>query len=266
MFCFKKKEVYDFIVSMGGACSCTTLLRKCKLQDFSYPYDWIGGIPLKGRIELMLSGFKDWFHIEDFVKTGSRLNPEPCDIYKNTKTDLLYVHDFPLNIPIEESFESVKNKYDRRIKRMLDNINNAQRVCLVYIEPNESDNVYTMEYLKECYKILKEAYPDKVFKIKYIYSSKEEPLTEHEEGVDLYRLDYSSHEIEPPPGYVNMKVLKSCFKNVKLKRKFTLKKLMDFIFSYRVSKRDYTTKITVTIFGISFQKKYKKTVESKDNA
>ena len=261
-----KKEVYDFIVSMGAACFCTTTLRRCGLQDYSYPYDWIGGVDLKGRIEEVINGFPDWFNKEYFVLKGHRTHPEPCDIYLDTKKDLLFVHDFPLNVPIDESFQTVKSRYERRTSRMVEYINNSKKVLLVYMEPIEnSGNFYTLEYLSECKKILTDNYKDKEFNIKYFYCTKNEPIYIEKDGIEIFGFNYEPLTPEPLPGDVNFKEIIKRFKNVKLKRKFTFKRLMDFIFSYRVSKRDYTTKITVTILGIKMQKKIKKPLEIKNN-
>ena len=266
MFCKNnKKEVYDIIFSMGTICANTTVLRKCNLQDYSFPWDWIGGIELKGRFEEMVNGFPDWFHIEDFVKTGSRLHPEPCDIYKNTRKDLLFVHDFPLNVPIEESLPTVKARYERRQKRMIECIDKAKQILFVWMTPVGWKNIYTLDYLKECHKYISEKYPDKEIRIKYFYSSKDEPEHIIDSGVEILKFDYEAISENPQPGEVNNKALKSKFKNVRLRRKITFKRLRDFVFSYRISKRDYTTKLTVTVLGVKLQKKFKKPVETAVN-
>ena len=260
-----KKEVYDIIFSMGIICANTTALRKCNLQDYSFPWDWIAGIDLKGRFEEMINGFLDWFHVEDFVKTGSRMHPEPCDIYKNTRKGLTFVHDFPLNVSIEESLPTVKARYERRQKRMMECINKAKRILFVYMEPPWEKNIYTFDYLKECHKYISEKYPDKEIRIKYFCSSKDEPEHVIDGGVEIFKFNYEPLTENPQPGEVNNKALRDKFKNVRLKREFSFKRIKNFIFNYRISKRDYTKKITVTVLGLTFQKKIRKPVENAVN-
>ena len=254
-----KKESYDLIFSMGGACSCTSTLRALELQDFSYPFDWIGGLTLKERIELMLSGFKDWFHIEDFEKKGERLHPQPCDIYINNKTTLLYVHDFALHMPLEKSFPVVKARYDRRTSRLLKNIETAKKILIVYVEPPEGTNRYTLEFLKECHKLLVDNYKDKQFRIKYMYSTKDEPLYVAEDGVEIFAFDYETKKPDPQPGDFDEKSLQSKLKNVKLSRDFVtnIKRFLGKIFSLRIVKRELTTNVKLIIFGFKLQYRIK---------
>jgi hypothetical protein len=34
---------YDLIFSIGAACLASSSIRRNKLQDFSYPFDWLAG-------------------------------------------------------------------------------------------------------------------------------------------------------------------------------------------------------------------------------
>jgi len=79
------KEKYDFIVSIGSDCTCSGILRARKLQDFSFPFDWLAGGRLNDRISLVVNDFKDFLNKEDLKLIGRREHPSPCDIYEKCK-------------------------------------------------------------------------------------------------------------------------------------------------------------------------------------
>ena len=92
-----KKKVFDLYISLGAVCSCTTTLRDCALQFYSYPFDWMAGSDLQGRTEILINDFKNWFNKEDLIFWGNRTFPEPRDIFLNTKTGIVHNHDFKYN-------------------------------------------------------------------------------------------------------------------------------------------------------------------------
>lgn len=127
-------KVYDCVFSLGEACMCAGILRKLSLRRFSCPFDWIGGHTVPERIDMIIEGFPDFMRPDDWEYRGQRLEPEPCNIYFNKRTRMIFVHDFPLNVPVEESYPAVKEKYDRRTKNLVERIKKSQRVLIVYME------------------------------------------------------------------------------------------------------------------------------------
>ena len=61
---FKK---YDLIFSIGEACSCTEMLRKCRLQFYSYPFDWLFGSTFLNRIKMLCDDMKTFINKEETV-------------------------------------------------------------------------------------------------------------------------------------------------------------------------------------------------------
>ena len=59
------KKTYDLYISLGAACSCTTTIRKCNLQFFSYPYDWVANVSYLDRVKFLTNDFQGWFNKED---------------------------------------------------------------------------------------------------------------------------------------------------------------------------------------------------------
>ena len=72
--------------------------------------------------------------------TGHRDNPEPCDIYKNTRTGIIFNHDFSLNGDFELNYPQVREKYDRRIANLFAKIKKSKRVLVVFMELKNSSS------------------------------------------------------------------------------------------------------------------------------
>ncbi len=147
---FKKKLIlskklnfmqqYDLIFSLGEACFCATFLKLTNLRKCSCPFDWMYGASFFERLKILDNKFENFLNIEDLEYIDKRLKPEPCNIYKNNKNNLVFNHDFKINTPLEQSFPQVKQKYDRRIKRLLKELNKKQNnVLIVYIKLPEND-------------------------------------------------------------------------------------------------------------------------------
>ena len=128
---------YDLIFSLGAACLCTSMLRKKNLQFCSYPLDWVFGGDFSFRVDLLVSDFENYLNKEDLVFTGKQNGAKHnlCDIYLNKRTDMGFNHDFPVGVPFEEAFPIVKAKYERRISRLIENINRAKDILIVYTIP-----------------------------------------------------------------------------------------------------------------------------------
>lgn len=156
-----KKESYDFIVSIGEDCACSSYLRRNKLQIFSYPLDWLTRASFDERIRLIVNGFEGFMEFEDLTfvkKTTDVSNDSNCDYYKNIKNNLYFYHDFPMNIPLEESFGKIKEKYNRRITRLYNEIHKAKRILLVWFS---REKIIIEEKLKEAHEKLIQKFPNK---------------------------------------------------------------------------------------------------------
>lgn len=144
-----KKNTYDCIISIGRDCACSLYLRDNNLQRKSYPFDWLThNNTLSGcldiRLGLILNDFKDFMNIEDFKlleKDPNIPNDNNCDYYVNKRNSLYFYHDFPKGVPIKESFPQIKQKYERRINRLYQSIQENAKVLFVWFahQPNISD-------------------------------------------------------------------------------------------------------------------------------
>ena len=161
-------ETYDFVFSIGENCATAMYLKSCCLRDASYPFDWLAGMPIPKRIELILSGFSRFMEKEDFVQESfypfgmDRETGTPETTYRNTYTDLLFVHDFKEPIPFDEAYPKVKEKYERRINRLLKKLQDSQRILLV---GRQWHSTFDVQAIVEAHEKLVRAYPGKIINI-----------------------------------------------------------------------------------------------------
>ena len=127
---------YDVIYSLGRDCSCAMYMKKRKLRMCSGPFDWLTHAGFEDRFKLMLNGF-ECFLDKKYLKPMPKPSQFPSDknnaYYENTKTGLYFWHDFPADKTFENAYDEIKLKYERRIKRFYDNIQNKNRVLLIWL-------------------------------------------------------------------------------------------------------------------------------------
>ena len=224
---------YDFIFSLGAACSCTQMLRKAQLQFASYPLDWLFGSDLAGRIDIVASRFERF--LVSYVYSERSIS---CDAYHNEFNDLTFNHDFESGKELKETYLAVKEKYDRRIKRLLDRIEAAQTVLGVFVEtPDSGKSKYTAQDLREIHAKLNNAFPNKRFDLLYISPDTEmghgETVTElSEDGLDWIITEYSYTKHNEPPYSVDHRVMLKILKKYKLNLplSFRLKRLLQRLY------------------------------------
>lgn len=123
---------YDIIYSLGSNCACALYLNKNNLRNTSGPLDWVVGMNFNQKIELILNDFKEYCDLEDLEIISTENENNKHISCKNKKNGCLFLHDFPINIPIEVSYSEVAEKYNRRIKRFYNNIFTKEKVLLVW--------------------------------------------------------------------------------------------------------------------------------------
>ena len=131
---------YDLVVGFGPACSCSQTLRRAGLQLLSFPLDWLATAfktpkwdnDVRNRAELVASRFEGWLRKEDFIYKGPHTNGK--DKYWNQRIGMVFLHDFPQNVPLEDSFPEVAAKYKRRTSRLLDLIGKSRKVLVVRLD------------------------------------------------------------------------------------------------------------------------------------
>ena len=215
---------YDLIVSIGAACSCTETLRAKNLQIYSYPFDWLAGSNFINRVKIINNNFENWFNIEDLKFKGTRKYPMPCDIYLNTRTNILFNHDFPIFSPLEILYGEVKEKYDRRINRFLYQISNSKNVLFVYLERPDLKEDTSTEEIKEGYELLKNRFPSVDINILYLSNAREvdyknRKIINISDNIVRIDFDYDGYD-KKYPNVVNFEPLLKVFEDIEISDKF----------------------------------------------
>ena len=191
---------YDLIFGLGAVCSCTQSLRQAGLQTLSFPYDWIAPHAeanlqrdMRLRAETICNGFAGWFDEKDFAFHGANTNGK--DKYYNEKLDLIFVHDFPLGIPLSQSFPAIRDRYRRRIDRLLDLLSHAKSVLVVRLDRHDLPYRTSGADCTYVRSILSARYPGTAFDVLLIQPDPDVPTGEHKieqlaEGVTRLSLDY----------------------------------------------------------------------------
>ena len=186
---------YDLIFSMGEACSCSELIRLNNYQDFSYPFDWVAGLTFLERAKILANDFKDFINKEDLVKLEEKNNLENCFIYRNKTNNIYFYHDFYDNVDFDEMYIKVKEKYDRRINRLINNIKKSKNILIIYLETpiKNHDKIEDSDILAG-YNIIKNKYPNKNIKLIYFTNSKEEKTINITKNITRYYFYYKFDE------------------------------------------------------------------------
>lgn len=185
---------YDFVFSIGEACPCTQVLRQLGLQDASYPFDWLFGSTFIGRCKILTEEFKDFIRKEDLEYSYEERSLK-CNAYYNKLNDIVFNHDFLKSLDFEEAYPLVKEKYDRRIRRLLEKIKNSNSVLVVYLEIPTSNHIeISNQEILQGYSILKKKFGDKI-NLLYIKNSRCETKIEEFENGKITRVtcDYKKY-------------------------------------------------------------------------
>lgn len=162
---------FDVVISIGEDCACAMYLKELFLRDASYPFDWLCNATFEKRIELIVDGFDGFLLKENmkwFPKPTTGLRDKENDNYEDTNTGFYFYHDFKENVSLDETYDEVRKKYDRRIKRFYNSILANERILFVWwsrdkkiedfklVEAQEKlscrfgKNVYLMCFENEC--------------------------------------------------------------------------------------------------------------------
>lgn len=216
---FDKK--FDLVLSIGEDCACTSYLRRCKLQDYSYPFDWLTKASFSSRLDVILSNFSNFLNKEDLYfleKPKNGLVDDKCDYWADKRYDFYFYHDFPAGIDFNNSYPAIKEKYDRRIKRLYKQINNSKNILFVWWSRNKHQD---SELVKYYYNQLSQKFPSKSIYILIIeFGEKEEDLFLENGHILISKFDNISYRHNPCWNEVignetnNLKI----FSQIKMKR------------------------------------------------
>lgn len=211
----KPSKKYDLIFSLGEACSCTQALRSCKLQCFSYPFDWLFGSNYIGRCKILSSKFERFIDKNSLKQSYEEKNIN-CIAYHNTYNNLTFNHDFDKNLQFNEAYLIVKERYKRRISRLLNLIKKSKKILIVYIEtPTANHSTISEDEIIEGYKIIKNTFPFSNMDLLYVKNNKTEECTKQiNENIRLVSCDYKDYnsELDYAPDFSKLSAILDIYK------------------------------------------------------
>ena len=226
-----KKQKFDLIFSLGGACPTSMLLRKNRLQKFSYPLDWLGGTAhMSDRVNFVCHSFRDFLNEED-LRDENQLYMDrdgPKRLIHNVKNDLLFNHDFSGEKSLHEDYPRVFEKYQRRIHRLMQAIQKSHRILVVFQEYAQNPvPLKGPQELLACHQQLNRAFPHKEWFILYFENCPQmSPQVLKEEQVSPFiwkvSANYKSVKAGDAPWSVNEKLLNRIYKKLRLKKPFRM--------------------------------------------
>lgn len=128
---------FDLYISLGNNCMSARTLRRLKLRTFSFPFDWLAGVPLLTNLSWILQSFDGFLEYKDLDFPEKLEGKEKHLKVKNRRTNTFFIHDFLSHSPDE--FSTIKEKYKRRCDRLLTICKNKE-VLFLFIEGND-DNI-----------------------------------------------------------------------------------------------------------------------------
>lgn len=185
---------FDLVISLGEDCACSGWLRRFSLQKYSYPFDWLSNADFETRINLIINDFQDFLNYDD-IKFMNIENPTIHDSYKDIKYNFHYYHDFEKNIPLSISYDEVKEKYDRRIKRLYDKIEASNSMLFVWYSKDKCQNT---EGIEASYLNLQNKFKNKDINLLIIENSETDENIELQNGhVLILHYDCASYTQNP---------------------------------------------------------------------
>ena len=157
---------YDFAFSLGAACAASQTLRYAGMQFASYPFDWTGGSDIVTRARLIANDFEHWLDRDRLELTDVLYGSLNASLYRDRVNGITYVHDFPAGCYLEDELPIVREKYRRRITRLIKGLESGKRVLAIYNEiPYRRPD--TDAHILEAYGLLRKRFPKTEIDIVY---------------------------------------------------------------------------------------------------
>lgn len=153
---------FDAIISLGADCLPALTFKTLGLADRYYPLDFLyrkqdKKYQLDMVIDFIKNDFKYFFNYDDleFIVHKSDNNVE----IHNNCTQYVFLHDLKTKDYSNDDLYKIKDKYNRRIARFYDTINNASSVLFIYMEKNNVKHIST-DIFVQIWNVLCEKFPN----------------------------------------------------------------------------------------------------------
>lgn len=161
---------YDVIYSLGINCACAEYLRKNNLRHKSGPLDWLISSDNYAPFKTILDEFKIFLDFSNLSQQETTENQVNINLL-HTKNKYILMHDFFKGETFENQIPTVKQKYLRRITRLLNDLKSSKNILLVWYGENGVvlDKNILLPYLQQ----IKEKYKANIDFLFLFYNGKQ---------------------------------------------------------------------------------------------
>lgn len=216
---------YDRIISLGDSCFCTMQLKHYNLRPkgLKHPLDWITGGDFETRINLICNNFDDFLRFERMklvIEVPNYDNDsKEFDKYIDTKTNLVFSHDFPKNLSFMSAIPNVIGNYSSKIQTLKKDLSDKKKILFVYITDEKIPNKKLKKLLSKLHE--KFGYNNIDFMIVQEGNKKREHITKYSVSKNIIKYKITCKVIALNAKYIldNKRYLMDyVFKNIKLKQ------------------------------------------------
>ena len=116
MFYPVKLSYWDAVISLGGSCQVAEQLNRFHLRDASYPFDWLFSEEAEYVIQALENRFDGFLAAENLTESPTVTGHRKIT---DNRYHMVHQHIFPLEVPWQQSYATVKETVDRRVRRFL---------------------------------------------------------------------------------------------------------------------------------------------------
>ena len=204
---------YDVIIPLGQFCSTAIALRDIGIRETAYPFDWLsikdykltGNCGFMGKIHLLCNDFQNAFDLED-LEEYCRDSSKEHRAVGNKRTGLAYVHDFEWSSSVADQYPAWREKYERRVKRLYDNINAGESI--LFILTTRLGHKLSLDEVTEGLNLLNKKFPGKDIDFLLVQDSEDCDLSEMLSFEINEHIFYWLYRDIPTAGESNLPVLK----------------------------------------------------------
>jgi long-chain acyl-CoA synthetase len=138
------EKEYDLVVSLGTTCQTAYQLRRLNLRQCAGPLDWFI-IPFDSLLILLQNKFEHFMARKNLAVIGEYQGEN--SVVEDTMYNVKSYHDFSLaalNGNVWNLYPSFKEKIDRRVKRLLEQLDTLDEILFVI----NAGNVSASEYVR----------------------------------------------------------------------------------------------------------------------
>lgn len=144
-------EMFSSIISLGWACTTAASMSKYGFRSWSGPFDWIWSKNLQCVMNCMEDSFSGFLRKENLEHYG-----EEKGEFVDRNNGFVFIHD--TEYPFESRYNDLKQKYQRRIDRFLDE--STRGSCFLRTVYGVEELNYIMENSQYIRKIIKNRNPE----------------------------------------------------------------------------------------------------------